>query len=1176
MDEQQTKAYWDLIIQLLKCPSNCGREEILRANSSIANPTLVQQMFLTAEVLKRSGQGSAAKDLQNYATQLAEEMGMLPDSKTPEGRKLMENQRFIFQCIQYSSTGGHTKEQIHQFFAKHITEFTEDKIEALSAFGSIIYAGVDIRSQISSASAFSAFGMAIQLFPKGNRAINLELAIIAYELALKVMTYEAMADQWLTTMNMRGLAYADRTRDDRTENIERAIAIYDEALQKISARAHQEDWAMISMNMACAYCLRIEGDRAQNIEYAIDIHKRALQFKQKGSLEYAQSMMNLGIAYVARLRENRAENIELALDAYHQALKIISRKDNPYDWALIMVNVGIAYDERPRGERSQNIEDAIDAYTQALYVLNYDDFPHDWSRATMNLAAAYCLRIKGDRAENLEESISLNQTAAQSITYDEMPIDWSQMMSNLGLAYSERIREEKLENIKKAIHCYEQSLLVRTLDKMPNEWAQSKINLGIAYSRLAHQTNWDANTQAAIDIWKQVLKVLSCENASVAWSAAMLNLAGAYINRVMNGDSKSAELAIDACQKALSVRTQKDAPTEWALLMMNLGLAYSHRAVGDPLKNIQQAISSYRSALTIFTPEQLPIDCRKTAYLLGSLYVENQQWSEACGVYQTALAATEVLYQASLFRGNQELVLFETNDLFRLAAYAYAKNSEYKQAAVVIERGRARGLSDALERDSARIAELKAAFPNVHERYKEASEALYQLEIEERSFSNAIASEQQALLSKQLRDQAGTIRQQFKDAITLVRAQPGFNDLFAQTSWKDIATAVLPQQPLVYLLYTHRSGLAIVIERSVEESAAQANPVWLPDLTKSFIYERFFSWLEVYKNRKEDFDKWLETMNSLTKDLWKFLMGPVVEFIENKKVASAILIPTGYLSFLPLHAAWSSSSPSETDALSERRYALDNIDLFYAPNARSVAVARAVAQNICLEKLLVVNEPRPTQESPLIHSEREVESAIAYFDSSCVLSHEQASRDRVLAVLAQQTVLHFSCHGKVDFDNPLKSGLIMSEDEMLTLKDFFDNKFQAIRLAILSACETGLPSLQIPDEAISLPTGLMQSGAAGVIASLWSVPELSTMLILSRFYHLWRGQGINPPEALIAAQRWLRDAQYSEILSHCEMFIPELSAKEGKSFKRGQSLKRALKLDYSHPYHWAAFTYTGV
>lgn len=148
------------------------------------------------------------------------------------------------------------------------------------------------------------------------------------------------------------------------------------------------------------------------------------------------------------------------------------------------------------------------------------------------------------------------------------------------------------------------------------------------------------------------------------------------------------------------------------------------------------------------------------------------------------------------------------------------------------------------------------------------------------------------------------------------------------------------------------------------------------------------------------------------------------------------------------------------------------------------------------------------------------------------------------------------------------------EKAILTLRDLLnlklvENNQGGIRLAILSACETALAGIELADEAISLPTGLLQAGVAGVVASLWSVSEISTMVLLTRFYTLWRDQHLEPSKALITAQKWLRDAEPRDIVAHCETFIPELASKKG-------DLYRSLKYDYSHPYYWAAFSYTGV
>jgi len=80
-----------------------------------------------------------------------------------------------------------------------------------------------------------------------------------------------------------------------------------------------------------------------------------------------------------------------------------------------------------------------------------------------------------------------------------------------------------------------------------------------------------------------------------------------------------------------------------------------------------------------------------------------------------------------------------------------------------------------------------------------------------------------------------------------------------------------------------------------------------------------------------------------------------------------------------------------------------------------------------------------------------------------------------------------------------------------------------------------MPGTQLPDEAIGLPTALMEAGAAGVVASLWSVADNSTAQLMAHFHRLWRH------EALRFAQIELRRQE-----------------------------------DFAHPFYWACFAYSGL
>jgi CHAT domain-containing protein len=177
------------------------------------------------------------------------------------------------------------------------------------------------------------------------------------------------------------------------------------------------------------------------------------------------------------------------------------------------------------------------------------------------------------------------------------------------------------------------------------------------------------------------------------------------------------------------------------------------------------------------------------------------------------------------------------------------------------------------------------------------------------------------------------------------------------------------------------------------------------------------------------------------------------------------------------------------------------------------------------------------------------------------LSREAATVEAVRSNLGKAAIVHFSCHGAANFQEPLNSGLALS-DGILTLRDLFALSLPAqngLRLAVLSACETGLPGLENIDEVVSLPIGLLQAGVAGVVSSLWSVDEVSTMMLLTRFYNLWRKEGLEPSIALHQAQQWMIHTTDGEKAKYCGLFT---LTPDGYT--------------YAHPFHWAAFSYLGV
>jgi CHAT domain-containing protein len=299
------------------------------------------------------------------------------------------------------------------------------------------------------------------------------------------------------------------------------------------------------------------------------------------------------------------------------------------------------------------------------------------------------------------------------------------------------------------------------------------------------------------------------------------------------------------------------------------------------------------------------------------------------------------------------------------------------------------------------------------------------------------------------------------------------------------------------------------------------------------------------------------------------VMGKLV--IELKKYCESVtLIPAGQLSLLPLHAAWTEDISKPT----HRRYALDEMKISYAPSAYALQQARLAAERPA-ERLMAVDNP----DGLLRFSEYEVQAALDVFEDSKHLYGKGATIKAVKEEMQKAEVLHFATHGNAGWQKAEQARLKLADGD-LTLPDILTLHLDRARLVVLSADETGVPGLELLDEMIGLPAGMMQAGAPGVVGSLWSVDDMSTAMLMAYFYFVWRKEGCTPQEALCQAQIWLRDdtAQQKKdfFKSFVEGKLSGLSADTANSFYKHLSIAEPNEVDFSPPYYWAAFTYTGV
>jgi tetratricopeptide (TPR) repeat protein len=156
--------------------------------------------------------------------------------------------------------------------------------------------------------------------------------------------------------------------------------------------------------------------------------------------------------------------------------------------------------------------------------------------------------------------------------------------------------------------------------------------------------------------------------------------------------------------QALEIWTPETAPVESASTLNNLANTYRDRVRGERADNLRQAAQALQRALDVAQPRTLPTECRLFATNLGDLYFDEGQWLAAAQAYKTALQAAETLYRASLLDESRREVLAQGGELHRRAAYALARAGCLQDAVVTLERGRARGLRESLDRDRVDLA----------------------------------------------------------------------------------------------------------------------------------------------------------------------------------------------------------------------------------------------------------------------------------------------------------------------------------------------------------------------------------------------------------------------------------------------------------------------------------------
>lgn len=902
----------------------------------------------------------------------------------------------------------------------------------------------------------------------------------------------------------------------------------------------------LDMLNRCAIVASWQAKSIDGFDKAIEQWCSALNLVPDGWPERLRYLHNVGSQYLARYdRTGDKADLEMSVKSNLEAVAAAC------DWNDY--SVGMAYDGAvtsltARYRKFGNPEDlrrSVDIAQKGLHLATAAGV----KRLNMfRFALAGALRSRFEAFGGIDD---LDQAIETLSSTDENPVPRDIDEGQQILAVLLRKRGEMTKNPD------DLDLAVKFLDAphgtLPNDPAR-RTNLGNALlSRYRLTGNLD-DVQRAVELQESAI-LLSALND---WQkASRYNNAGNATLAMYEETKEAAYLSRSIAHYREAIELTDPLAPELASRYYNLGQARQRAYERDAIESNAELVGSAYSAACKAGLEAGLEWALAAALHWGDWALTYRKWEEAASGYRYALDAVDKLFRRQLGRDEQEMWLAQVRGLPAHAAYALAQAGQGADAAMAIERGRAFILSEVLERDRVDLSALEqSGQPNLAKRYRAASAAV--------RVAHTVPA-------------ARAARDELEHAIVAIRQVAGFEDFLAKLRY------LTPEErarvgPIVYLAAAPTGGSAIV----VDSASSSPTVLQLESLTESAVDSKIQALLGAYACRRFSAGLWEGTVDAVTSWLWNSTIDPLLSTLTD--VDEATFVPAGRLGLLPFHAAWT----SDPDAASGRQYVLDRIAFSYAPNARSLLAARQIADGLCVPKsVLVVDDPQPVTAGPVPAADVEADTVRRMFPRARVLRHEEATRAAVLGTLSTFDVLHFACHGVAFADSPLDSQLTMAGDEPLSLRDLLAvgsarTSVHNGRLAVLSACEASRSGDELPDEVLSLPTGILQAGIPSIIASNWAVDGASTAMMMARFYDAWRTDGISIGDALRRSQCWLRDSTNEE---KARWFRTQVDQCDPADTGTIDSLRRLWQASvrkppaertYAHPMHWAAFAHVGA
>lgn len=908
-----------------------------------------------------------------------------------------------------------------------------------------------------------------------------------------------------------------------------------------------------------------------------------------------------------------SERRDLCLELLTQ----IERAKQPSLWASLHAELGHFCRElyANSGERAY-LEEAERAYEEAIQCYEHDAARPRRAQIEHALGALYLRCYELTHHDGCSRAASLHYEKALNIRKREIsPHEWGDTHGELGNLFTKRYEWAGHEEDGNAAERHLQDAReVYQAEGLTTEVALADFALGnlrlLRYK--GEGRDEDADTAEvyllrALTEWERRGTLLQ----KVTAHHSLANLLLLRFER--GGQDKHGDACESHLRQSLGLLDRQHSPVQWAKIHYTLGTLSSLRYQRSRLeKDRADAERNFRSALEEWTPTTAPASATLPAEALARLLAQGDDWRGAHRAYEVAIAAAENQYLAAQTDAERRRLMREHAPLYHRSALCLLHLGQPADALAVLEKGRARILSEALGlEESARAlrgeeAEVKldqtraalssaeasmAAVDSLMAQAHTAADRRRVLELREaaakdldasyarlRGVVNALGLEAPSLSANELT--ALSLPPDVAIVSLALDRQEAAALILHSGTVRDIPLPAFTIEDLVELM-GHMSPEVERWRAAYDESHcggrrdaragkgdAGAIDSWTTALAEIAAsggnYEA--GWLHSYalaflvvpegKNHKATeaaLAGWMKTVRGTAAALESRLWEPLSSAMQTA-VRRVLLVPSGLASLLPLHAT-----------------APGNLCAAYAPSIGVWQQCQQRAAGHRADSLLIAtpanNLPYAALGAGWLKARSESIGRVV-----TTLQGAEATTDALRSQAPTHGLINFFGHAVYSWDEPMDSALRCVDGELTLAEIRRGVELNHSRLIVLSACETGVTDARSGDEFIGLPAGLLESGAPAVIASLWRVSDLSSTLLIDRFYELWLGNEgqLTVAAALHEACLWLRNATKEELLP-C---IAKSSLPEKAKMAAYGSLKK--KRPFSEPFDWMPFAAHGA